>query len=96
MTLVHLARAELGSGDLAEALASARKAIALAESFVEPGSPSYLIGLGRLAEAETLQAQGQAAQAREAHRQAFQHLRTTLGPAHPTTRAAERGSGTGH
>ena len=91
-TLIYLARAEHATGHPDDALAEARKAIALAESFVEPGSPSYLIGLARLAEAEVLSSGGEAGKAREAYRLASGHLRTTLGQAHPATRKAERGA----
>ena len=92
MTLVHLARAEHAVGRSADALASARRAIALAESFVETGSPSYLVGLGRLAEADVLTAHGSAAQARESYRRALDHLARTLGPQHATTQSARRGA----
>jgi tetratricopeptide (TPR) repeat protein len=92
MTLVHLARAQQALGRSQEALSSARRAIALSESFVEAGAPSYLVGLARLAEADVLAASGERAPARESYRLALDHLQRTLGRAHPATRSAERGS----
>ena len=90
LTYVHLARAQHGLGESKEALASARKAIAMAESFVEPGSPSYLIGHGRLAEGDVLQALGSTADAQASYRRALEHLERTLGPRHEATEAARR------
>ena len=90
--LIYLAQAEHRTGHPAEALGAARRAIALAESFVEPGSPSYLVGLARLTEGDVLGSGGEAGKAGEAYRLAADHLRKTLGPAHPATREAERGA----
>ncbi len=91
-TLVHLARTHQALGQPAEALAAARRAVALAESFVEAGAPSYLVGLGRLAEADLLAATGAAGQARDAYRAGLDHLQRTLGPDHAATRSARRGA----
>ncbi len=89
-TLVHLARVQQALGQSSDALATVRRAIALAESFVEKGAPSYLIGLARLAEADLLAGSGAADQARTAYRIAFDNLRPTLGTGHSATQSAER------
>jgi tetratricopeptide (TPR) repeat protein len=93
-TLIGLARAELGLRRGADALASARRALSVAESFVEKDAPSYLVGLARLAEADIERANGQGAGAQATYRMALDHLRRTLGPQHAATVAASRGLST--
>ena len=88
--LIGLARAEqtLGHGDAAAA--AARRASALAESFVEKGAPSYLIGLSRAALGETQLARGETEAGRASLNEALAHLQQTLGEDHPATRATHR------
>jgi eukaryotic-like serine/threonine-protein kinase len=86
------ARAEQALGRATDALASAQSARTMAESFVEPDAPSYLVGHARLAEAELQRAQGQDAASRDSFRLARLHLERTLGPGHPATAAAGRGA----
>jgi hypothetical protein len=84
--LIGLARAErtLGHGDAAAA--AARKALALAESFVEKGAPSYLIGRSRAALGEVQLSNREPVAARTSLDEALAHLRQTLGEDHPATR----------
>jgi serine/threonine protein kinase/tetratricopeptide (TPR) repeat protein len=89
--LVGLAAAEQGTGDLAAAAGTARHAKEIAETFVEKGSPSYLIGLSEARLASALAASGDAAGARTSYDSALAHLRVTLGENHPETRAAALG-----
>ena len=90
--LIGLARAEQELGRGADALANARRALALAESFVEKDAPSYLIGLARLAEADIHAANGQGAPAQALYRMAHDHLQRTLGAHHAATVAARKGA----
>jgi hypothetical protein len=92
LTLIGLSRAEQALGPGADALATARRALALAESFVEKGGPSYLVGLSRLAEADIHAANGQGAVAQATYGLAYDHLQRTLGPQHAATVAAARGA----
>jgi serine/threonine-protein kinase len=87
--LIGLARAEQALGDGAAAVTAVRRAIALAESFVEKDAPSYLVGLSRLALGDVQLAKGERDAARVSFRAAAEHLRRTLGPDHPATREAE-------
>ena len=88
--LIGLARAErkLDNGDAA--VAAVRKASALAESFVEEGAPSYLVGLSRATLGEFQLSTGERAAAQASLTDAVTHLRQTLGEEHPATRAAIR------
>src|SRR5262249_34155968 len=88
--LIGLARAEqaLGHGDAART--EAQRAITLSESFVEKGSPSYLIGLSRAQLGEIQLANHDAAAARASLASAVDHLQRTLGPNHPATVEARR------
>ena len=87
-TLVGLANTQLALGRREEALASAQRALALSESFVEAGAPSYLVGLSLLADADIRRAAGDSEAARGSYRRALDHLQRTLGPDHPATVAA--------
>jgi len=89
-TLVRLARAELATGHPEAAETAARKALALAESFVEKDAPSYLVGISLAALGEVERAGGQAARGRATLEKAVGHLQTTLGSEHPETVAARR------
>ncbi len=60
LALVGLARAELATGHPEAAEAAAKRALALAESFVEKGAPSYLVGLSLAALGEVELAAGRA------------------------------------
>ena len=88
--LIGLARAEaaLGNGEAAEA--AVRRAVALAESMVERGSPSYLVGCAKAALGEIQLARGQPEAARTSLTGALTHLQPTLGTDHPATSAARR------
>jgi serine/threonine-protein kinase len=91
-TLVGLADTELALGRREEALAAAQRAIALSESLVERGAPSYLVGLALLADADVRRAGGDTEAARGSYRRALDHLQRTLGPGHPATVAARKGA----
>jgi serine/threonine protein kinase/tetratricopeptide (TPR) repeat protein len=88
--LVALARAEAALGNFTAATAAASRAIALAESQVEAGTPSYLIGHSKAALGEVQFAAGDRDGARVTLTAALDHLRQTLGPEHPATRKASR------
>ncbi len=88
--LVGLARAEAALGNVAAAETTARHAIALAESMVEKGAPSYLLGRSKAALAEIQLARGEVEAARASFNEALAHLQPTLGPEHPATTAARR------
>jgi serine/threonine protein kinase len=90
MTLIGLARTQQALGHRAEALASAQRATALSESFVEKDSPSYLIGLACLAEADIHRTNGEEGAAQASYRRALDHLQRTLGADHPATVAARQ------
>jgi tetratricopeptide (TPR) repeat protein len=85
---IGLAEAEQALGNHQQAVGRAEDAIALAESFVEPEQPSYLVGLARAALARAQAADGEPAAARESLARAARHLEATLGDEHPATRAA--------
>ncbi len=89
---IGLAEAELALGNHQQAIRSAENAIALAESFVEPEQPSYLVGLAQAALAKARAAEGEPADARELLATAARHLEATLGEEHPATRAARAGA----
>jgi len=86
--LIGLARAEQASGDPAGARAAADRALTLAESFVERGTPSYLIGHALAVRGELEAARGDAEAARSTYKAAWEHLDRTLGADHPATRDA--------
>ena len=90
LALTGLSRAELAVGDLDAAEAAARRALTLAESFVDKGTPSYLVGLSLAALGEVQLARGRSAEGRERLRTAVGHLETTLGPEHPASVEARR------
>jgi eukaryotic-like serine/threonine-protein kinase len=86
-----LARSRIALGDTAAAATAAGRAIEVATSFVEPGTPSYLIGLSKLALADAQLAGGDRDAAQASYRQAIEHLGVALGNDHPATAAARRG-----
>ena len=88
--LIGLARAELALGNAAAATAAAGRAITLSESFIEKGSPSYLVGQSRLALGEAQMAAGEKVAARASFDGALEELRRTLGPEHPKTARARQ------
>jgi serine/threonine-protein kinase len=83
--LTGLAQAQLATGHPEAAEATARRAIAMAESIVEKGSPSYLIGLSKAALGEVQLARGQSQAARDSLEAALAQLEQTLGPEHPAS-----------
>ena len=92
LALVGLARAELAAGNIEAANSAARRALVLAESFVNKGDPSYLIGFALTAVADVERARGQTDAAHVTLETAFGHLQKTLGPDHPATRELQRAS----
>jgi serine/threonine-protein kinase len=86
--LIGLARADLALGDEASAAAAAGRSLEVAASFVEPDAPSYLIGLSRAVLGDAQAAAGDHEAARATYGTALEHLRVTLGEAHPSTVAA--------
>jgi eukaryotic-like serine/threonine-protein kinase len=86
-----LARSKMALGDAAGAATAAGRSVEIAASFVEPGSPSYLIGLAKAALADAQLAGGDREAARASYREALDHLTVTLGNDHPATAAARRG-----
>ncbi|MBP7146751.1 MAG: serine/threonine protein kinase [Acidobacteria bacterium] len=84
--LVGLARTEAGLGQAQGAREAAERALALAESFVEQGSPSYLVGRAWEAFGDAWAAGGEAPAARDCFRRALEQLETTLGPGHREAR----------
>jgi serine/threonine-protein kinase len=90
LALTALARAELASGRPEAAEAAARRALTLAESFVDKDAPSYLVGLSLAALAEVERSGGRADAGKATTEKAVRHLEATLGPEHPATREARR------
>ena len=90
LALVGLARAELATGHPEAADAAAKRALALAESFVEKGAPSYLVGMSLAAQGEVELAGGRAEAGKRSLEKAVDHLQTTLGAEHPATLEARR------
>ena len=90
MALIGLARSHQALGQAAEAEEALRRAIALAESFVEKDAPSYLVGLARLAQGDLERENGEADRARASYRSALDHLQRTLGADHPATVAGRQ------
>jgi eukaryotic-like serine/threonine-protein kinase len=85
---IGLSRAELALGHEPAAVAAAERAMKLAESFVEKGAPSYLVGRSRSALADAQLASGQKDAARTSYKLALDELQRTLGPDHPATKNA--------
>ena len=85
LTLIGLARAELGTGHPDTAEVAARRALALAESFVAKGAASYLVGLSLAALGEIQFARGQEAAGRETIQAAIRHLHHDDENARPRT-----------
>lgn len=92
LTLIGLARADQALGDNASAATTVEKALALAETFVEPDAPSYLVGLSLAARGELERSAGSIETARANYKAAWEHLNRTLGPDHPATRDAREKS----
>ncbi len=90
MAMIGLARAEQALDQPDAAAAVLHRALLLAESFVEPGAPSYLVGLCRLAQGDGQLASGDQAAARASFDAALMHLRQTLGADHPAVHRARR------
>lgn len=90
-SLNGLARSRIALGDAAAASETASRSVEVAASFVEPGTPSYLIGLAKLTLADAQLAHGDRDVAQASYRQAIDHLGVTLGADHPATVAARRG-----
>ncbi len=88
--LIGLARAELALANAAAATAAAGRAITLSESFIEKGTPSYLVGQARLALGEVQLAAGEKLAARASFDGALEELQRTLGPEHPRTARARQ------
>ncbi len=92
--LIALCRAERALGHSAEAEAAAHQAVALAESFVPRGTPSYLVGRAHLTLGEVELARGDRAAAGLNIAAASDELTRTLGPNHPAVLQARRLAGT--
>jgi serine/threonine-protein kinase len=90
LSLVGLARAELATGHPEKAEDAARRALALAESFVDKDSPSYLVGMSLASLGEVERSTGRAEAGQATLQKAIRHLDTTLGPEHPATREARQ------
>jgi tetratricopeptide (TPR) repeat protein len=88
--LVGLARAEAVLGNMAAAEATARRAISLAESMVEKGAPSYLVGCAKAVLGEIQLARGETEAGRTSLDEALAHLEPTLGTDHPVTISTQR------
>jgi len=90
-SLNGLARSRIALGDAAAGAEAASRSVEVAASFVEPGAPSYLIGLAKLTLADAQLARGDRGAAQASYREAIDHLGVTLGAEHPATVAARRG-----
>ena len=71
-------------------LGTRSSALALAQSFVENGAPSYLVGMSLAAQGEVELAGGRAEAGKRSLEKAVDHLQTTLGAEHPATLEARR------
>ena len=89
-SLVGLSRAQRRLGDASAAAKAGERAMEIATTLVEAGTPSYLIGLSQAALGEARLAAGDKMAARAAFTTALEQLATTLGEAHPETLAARR------
>ncbi len=83
--LCALTRTELALHDAAAATLTADRALAVAQSFSDGGSPSYVIGMAQLAVGDVQKASGKLAQSTETFGKALANLEQTLGPAHQLT-----------
>jgi hypothetical protein len=90
LALAGLADAELATGHPEAASAAAKRALTLAESFVDRGARSYLVGLSLVEVGRAELALHDAAAAGATFRTALDHLQETLGPDHPATKNALR------
>jgi tetratricopeptide (TPR) repeat protein len=90
LALIGLARAEQALEQAGASPSTLQRALALAESFVEPGAPSYLVGLCRLAQGDSQLANGDRAAARSSFDAALLHLSQSLGNEHPAVEQARR------
>lgn len=79
---------ELASGNSAQAIADANRALGLLRSSAQPGSFSSKTGSAYLALARALQVQGKNDEARVAARSVAEQLKNAVGPDHPDTRTA--------
>jgi serine/threonine-protein kinase len=86
--LLRRSPSALAAGRHDEAAADVRRALAAAQSAVEPGARSSFIGLAHLALARALRAQGKEGEAGAAYAAALVHLEPTLGTDHPDSREA--------
>ncbi|MEO8063416.1 MAG: serine/threonine-protein kinase [Pseudomonadota bacterium] len=86
--LCGLSRTELALGNRPAAAEAARRALALAASFAQPGEPSYLLGMAQLVDGDRLRAAGTAEEAVRSLKLAHDNFEQTLGVAHPLTREA--------
>jgi tetratricopeptide (TPR) repeat protein len=89
-----LARSRIALGNAAGAAKAAGRAVEVAASFVEPDTPSYLIGLAKLAVGDAQLGVGDRDLAQASYREAIDQLEVTLGNDHPATAAARRGLAT--
>jgi tetratricopeptide (TPR) repeat protein len=90
LALLGLARTELALGRPSEGESAARRGLSIAESLVERGAPSYLVGRS-LAELGRIElAVGHEEAGKKTMRVAIEHLQETLGPDHESTLAARR------
>ena len=90
LALVGLSRSELATGNPEAAEAAARRALTLAESFVERGARSYLVGLSLAELGQVELALRKPSEAGATLRTALGHLEETLGPEHPAALEARR------
>ena len=93
LALLGLARAELALGRASEAGSAARRGLSIAESLVERGARSYLVGLSLVELGRIELAAGREEPGQRTLRAAVEHLQETLGPDHPSTIAARRSAG---
>ncbi len=84
---------ELEVGDADAARSDAARALALASSSAEPGTPSSRVGRAHLAVARASLALGKASEARTAYAAALTHLEPSLGADHLETQEARRFAG---
>jgi serine/threonine-protein kinase len=90
---IGLAEADLALGEIVEAKGSIARALELAESFVEPGSPSYLVGLCLVARGDAESLGGETASAHASFQSGAEHLVRSLGPDHRDAKDALRKAG---
>lgn len=86
--LVRRSDVERESGRFEEAAADARRAVSLLGAAAPPGERLSTLGRAYLALGRALDGAGRGAEAREALREAADHLRGSLGADHPDTLAA--------